>query len=77
VIKSGPPDLGQRIQLLAPSSCAPSESPSGPFYLVYLNTGERELRRKCIDQLGSRCSDLSPGIARNDRSNWIMRCDAP
>ncbi|MBI3785036.1 MAG: hypothetical protein HY270_16725 [Deltaproteobacteria bacterium] len=76
-IQPAPPDLAQRFHLLAPAACAPNDSSSGPFYLVYLNTGERELRRKCVEQLGARCSDISASVKRNDRSNWVLRCNAP
>ncbi len=76
VIGQGPPDLESRVRLLEQDSCAPAfdSVPTG-FYLVYLDSADHEVRRLCVEQLGSRCRELSPMTVGGRRTNWVLRCD--
>jgi hypothetical protein len=78
VIAWGPSDLKGRLHLLAGDDCAPAAGAAAAgFYLVYLDSADREARQRCVERLGARCRDLAPLRAVGPRANWVLRCDAP
>jgi hypothetical protein len=76
VIDSDSTALMRRAHLLERDSCTPAlDSAAAGFYLVYLDSEDRETRRRCVEDLGSRCRDLAPATAGDGRTNWVLRCD--
>jgi hypothetical protein len=78
VIASHPPDFQTRVRLLAGDACAPAPgAEAAGFYLVYLDSADREARRACVERLGARCRDIGPVQTAARRANWVLQCDTP
>jgi hypothetical protein len=73
---ANPTELQRRVRVLEAGACAPArESATDGFYLVYLDTGDREAKRACVERLGSQCRTLASIPPGTERSTWVLRCD--